>query len=65
MSQVNVKVGETVKHNKVIGLSGSTGNAMHVEVRHRHGHVEAGTSYSTTGGSDGKQRCKINADLNP
>ena len=65
LSQVNVKVGETVKHNKVIGLSGSTGNAMHVEVRHRHVHVEAGTSYSTTGGSDGKQRCKIKADLNP
>ncbi|MDR2205428.1 MAG: peptidoglycan DD-metalloendopeptidase family protein [Flavobacteriaceae bacterium] len=65
LSQVNVKVGELVKHNKIIGLSGSTGNAMHVEVKYRHIHVEAGTSYSTTGGSDGKQRCKINADLNP
>ncbi|WP_027381951.1 peptidoglycan DD-metalloendopeptidase family protein [Epilithonimonas caeni] len=65
LSKVNVKVGELVKHDKVIGLSGSTGNAMHVEVKHRHVHVEAGTSYSTTGGTNGKQRCKINADLNP
>ncbi|WP_449399640.1 peptidoglycan DD-metalloendopeptidase family protein [Chryseobacterium wanjuense] len=65
LSKVNVKVGETVKHNKIIGLSGSTGNAMHVEVKYRHVHVEAGTSYSTTGGKDGKQRCKINANVNP
>lgn len=65
LSKVNVKVGEIIKHNKVIGLSGSTGNAMHVDVKYRHVHVEAGTSYSTTGGTNGKQRCKINADLNP
>lgn len=65
LSKVKVRVGEKIKHNQVIGLSGSTGNAMHVEVKHRHIHVEAGTSYSTIGGSDNKQRCKLNADLNP
>ncbi|MBP2615844.1 peptidoglycan DD-metalloendopeptidase family protein [Chryseobacterium jejuense] len=65
LSKVKVSVGEKIKHNQIIGLSGSTGNAMHVEVKHRHIHVEAGTSYSTIGGSDNKQRCKLNADLNP
>lgn len=65
LSKVKVRVGEKIKHNQIIGLSGSTGNAMHVEVKHRHIHVEAGTSYSTVGGSNGKQRCKLNADLNP
>ncbi|WP_250255117.1 M23 family metallopeptidase [Chryseobacterium sp. Marseille-Q3244] len=65
LSKVNVKVGQKVKHGEVIGLSGSTGNAMHVDIKYRHVHVEAGTSYSTKGGSDGKQRCKIKADLNP
>lgn len=62
---MNVTVGQKVKHNEVIGLSGSTGNAMHVDVKYRHVHVEAGTSYSTTGGTNSKQRCKIHADLNP
>ncbi|WP_160139352.1 peptidoglycan DD-metalloendopeptidase family protein [Chryseobacterium sp. c4a] len=65
LSKVKVRVGEKIKHNQIIGLSGSTGNAMHVEVKHRHIHVEAGTSYSTIGGSNNKQRCKLNADLNP
>lgn len=65
LSKVNVKVGSVVKHGEVIGLSGSTGNAMHIDVRYRHVHVEAGTSYSTMGGMSGKQRCKIKADLNP
>lgn len=65
LSKINVKVGEIIKHSMVIGLSGSTGNAMHVDIRYRHIHVEAGTSYSTYGGTNGNQRCKINADINP
>lgn len=38
---------------------------MHIDVKKRHGHVEAGSSYSTIGGKVGKQRCKIKADNNP
>ncbi|HCM35920.1 MAG TPA: hypothetical protein DF603_17410 [Chryseobacterium sp.] len=34
LSKVNVKVGQKVKHGEVIGLSGSTGNAMHVDIKY-------------------------------
>lgn len=50
MSQVDVKVGQKISHNDPIGLSGSTGNAMHVDVSVRHVHIEAGTQITATNG---------------
>ncbi|MGE8552812.1 MAG: peptidoglycan DD-metalloendopeptidase family protein [Chryseobacterium jejuense] len=47
LSQVSVKVGQKVKHNDPIGFSGSTGNAMHVDVSVRHVHIEAGTQITS------------------
>ncbi|WET49288.1 peptidoglycan DD-metalloendopeptidase family protein [Chryseobacterium indologenes] len=47
LSKVSVKVGQKVKHNDPIGLSGSTGNAMHVDVSVRHVHIEAGTQITS------------------
>jgi murein DD-endopeptidase MepM/ murein hydrolase activator NlpD len=65
LSKVNVTVGQKVKHNEVIGLSGSTGNAMHVDTIYRHVHVEAGTSYRIYGGSDNKLKSMVSEDVNP
>ncbi|MCY0970401.1 M23 family metallopeptidase [Chryseobacterium wangxinyae] len=65
LSQVKVIVGQKVKHNDVIALSGSTGNAMHVEVKYRHVHVEAGKSYIIYGGTSGQLKCRLTERLNP
>ncbi|BAP30513.1 uncharacterized protein CHSO_1476 [Chryseobacterium sp. StRB126] len=62
LSKINVKVGQKVKHNEIIGLSGSTGNAMHIEVQHRHVHVEAGTDYEIYSGGN---KCKLKNRINP
>lgn len=62
LSKINVKIGQKVKHNEIIGLSGSTGNAMHIEVQHRHIHVEAGTDYEIYSGGN---KCKLKNRINP
>ena len=59
MSKINVTVGQKIKHGKIIGLSGSTGNAMAVDVIYRHVHMEAGTSYKIYGGANGNLKCKL------
>lgn len=48
---------------EVICLLGSTGNAMHVDVRYRHVHVEAGTSFYEYG--ENNLKSKVAEDLNP
>ncbi len=63
LSVINVVVGQKIKHGEVIGLSGSTGNAMHVDVRYRHVHVEAGTSFYEYG--ENNLKSKVAEDLNP
>ncbi|MFC6269764.1 M23 family metallopeptidase [Frigoriflavimonas asaccharolytica] len=63
LSKVNVIIGQKVKYGQVIGLSGSTGNAMAVDIVNRHVHMEAGTSYSTAGGNDGKLCAKLGGTM--
>ncbi len=50
LSKVGVKVGQKIRHGDIIGLSGSTGNAMHVDVSVRHIHIEAGKEITETNG---------------
>jgi murein DD-endopeptidase MepM/ murein hydrolase activator NlpD len=62
MSEISVDVNQIIKHNEVIGKSGSTGNAMHVDEKFRHIHIEAGTAYNIY---DNNIKCKLFSDLNP
>lgn len=62
LSKINVSIGQKVKHGDIIGLSGSTGNAMHVDVKYRHVHVEAGKDYEIYAGG---VKCKLKNRINP
>lgn len=50
LSKVDVKVNQKVNHGSILGKTGSTGNAMHVDTSVRHVHIEAGTEISATTG---------------
>lgn len=63
-STSDVKAGDYVVHGQIIGKSGSTGNAMKINRKNDHSHVEAGTKYMLYPAST-KLKSKLTVRVNP